>query len=598
MTFLGNRWQVTAKSSISGGGVRSQSSTLRFKPSLIWKSSSSAVLLSIGVLLASPNLALAGKDSGEAEHLALTIPGCDPAPPSKRARLEESPGGIVAETGGAPVGTEVRDAEPPTLPPSSPESATHSAVARPSLLSNEADYLEILKLISAASKTSENQIDADLREWTLINSQGVNPRNLIPFLNSVYLLNRLTPNPDWSLELNHLEAIARANFLFHDEFTFARQDPLKITETPSGAWVLSSSRAKVWAGTFKSVYRVTLATSPTSQQYAFMRIQKPAPLSPDETNPEILGEFSEKKEVYEAAEKEAYVMRGIKKAISNEGKKPNGLLVFDFIRNQPDSSQILFIAPWFNLNDAHHSIIKKPLEPRHQLNAAQHLLEGLAFLHRHRIVHRDIKPGNILLHDTGAQIEAALADFGTAYQEGHPETAAMLEREDHICTTYRYIAPEAVERFYLKPHQATPVALDKGWTELKAKQGLSPDLPMLWNPALTQLETDQGADSWSLGVSLFELVTRFRYTAKNWSVRQSDPDRALNFLRPEQARVDFILRGMEAPELKPFIAAELIPIIKCLLRVNPASRCSPQEALEMLSKKVAEIDSNIQVLAA
>ena len=39
------------------------------------------------------------------------------------------------------------------------------------------------------------------------------------------------------------------------------------------------------------------------------------------------------------------------------------------------------------------------------------LIEGLEYLHSHRVIHKDIKPGNLLLDTTGV---LKIADFGVA----------------------------------------------------------------------------------------------------------------------------------------------------------------------------------------
>ncbi len=77
-----------------------------------------------------------------------------------------------------------------------------------------------------------------------------------------------------------------------------------------------------------------------------------------------------------------------------------------------------------------------PLRPEAAARMALQLCEGLEYAHRHGIVHRDIKPGNILLGDDGM---AKLADFGIARIAGTDQTqsGAMLG-------TPGYMSPEQV----------------------------------------------------------------------------------------------------------------------------------------------------------
>ncbi|XP_072030391.1 cyclin-dependent kinase 2-like [Amphiura filiformis] len=71
------------------------------------------------------------------------------------------------------------------------------------------------------------------------------------------------------------------------------------------------------------------------------------------------------------------------------------------------------------------------------------LLEGIAFCHSHRVIHRDLKPQNLLIDAEG---NIKLADFGLARAFGIP-----LRTYTHEVVTLWYRAPEILLgcRFYL-----------------------------------------------------------------------------------------------------------------------------------------------------
>lgn len=65
-----------------------------------------------------------------------------------------------------------------------------------------------------------------------------------------------------------------------------------------------------------------------------------------------------------------------------------------------------------------------------------HLLEGIAFCHEHRVLHRDLKPQNLLINKRG---ELKLADFGLARAFGIP-----VRTFSHEVVTLWYRAPDVL----------------------------------------------------------------------------------------------------------------------------------------------------------
>jgi Protein kinase domain len=88
------------------------------------------------------------------------------------------------------------------------------------------------------------------------------------------------------------------------------------------------------------------------------------------------------------------------------------------------------------------------LSDRDAVEATAQVLDGLAHAHAHGIVHRDVKPANILLED-GDRLHARLSDFGLAQFE----EAETLTAQGDVPGTLAYISPE---RLHGKP--ATPAA--------------------------------------------------------------------------------------------------------------------------------------------
>jgi len=82
------------------------------------------------------------------------------------------------------------------------------------------------------------------------------------------------------------------------------------------------------------------------------------------------------------------------------------------------------------------------LAPAVAASITAQVLRGLAAVHARGIIHRDVKPENVLLEDGGSQPLAKLGDFGIARLADGPS----LTRLTGVIGTPDYLAPELAER--------------------------------------------------------------------------------------------------------------------------------------------------------
>lgn len=80
-----------------------------------------------------------------------------------------------------------------------------------------------------------------------------------------------------------------------------------------------------------------------------------------------------------------------------------------------------------------------PLEAQEALNIVRQVLAALDYSHRSGIVHRDIKPGNVMLTNTG---NVKVMDFGVAHVLGDDSAPAD---GDKVTGTVQYFAPEQAQ---------------------------------------------------------------------------------------------------------------------------------------------------------
>ncbi|XP_067628233.1 serine/threonine-protein kinase 10 isoform X2 [Eurosta solidaginis] len=116
--------------------------------------------------------------------------------------------------------------------------------------------------------------------------------------------------------------------------------------------------------------------------------------------------------------------------------------------------------------------LEKPLTEPQIAYVCRHMTEGLSFLHKSKVIHRDLKAGNVLLTMEGG---VKLADFGVSAKNKH-----TLQKHDTFIGTPYWMAPELVlcETFRDNPYDLKVDIWSLGITLIELAQMEPPNSEM------------------------------------------------------------------------------------------------------------------------
>jgi hypothetical protein len=200
-------------------------------------------------------------------------------------------------------------------------------------------------------------------------------------------------------------------------------------------------------------------------------------------------------------------------------------------------------------------LARGPLDPAATVDAVAQIAAALDFAHDHGVVHRDVKPGNILFGHEG---HVYLSDFGVAKEQFGEDLTAFGE----TIGTRRYTAPEVFSG--TAPDPAGP----------------EPD-----TPGLPAAPPERAGDVYSLGAVLHHCLTGRR------------PFDHLDDSAAEAAQRRGELTAVS--ELRPQLPAALDAVVAKAMHLDPEQRyrtCGELAAALALAVGVAETGSALPIL--
>jgi serine/threonine-protein kinase len=117
---------------------------------------------------------------------------------------------------------------------------------------------------------------------------------------------------------------------------------------------------------------------------------------------------------------------------------PHVVAVYDWGEEDDTSFIVMEYVPGQTLSEVIQSY--SPLAPVHAARIAAEIADALSFAHAHGVVHRDVKPGNVLITPQG---QVKVTDFGIA----RAESGEPLTKTGAVLGTATYFSPEQAQGY-------------------------------------------------------------------------------------------------------------------------------------------------------
>ena len=139
--------------------------------------------------------------------------------------------------------------------------------------------------------------------------------------------------------------------------------------------------------------------------------------------------------------------------ISKKLHNKNLIEIYAFFKNENINYSVLEYAKYGDLDNFLKKLLKRTVLSETSLNYfGKQILDGLKYIHRNKVIHLDVKPGNILID---SNLNCKITDFSIScpYSNFNPEDTVKFP----LVGTGKFISPEILAQSHMKIKEAEKI---------------------------------------------------------------------------------------------------------------------------------------------